>query len=105
MERLIPWMMAVHKELKARKHRVFQHDLLSVGVITVLIGLSGTITTGCVYPVKISAECQSRISGCLSGCDGQSNESYYPVNPGEGEGGNLTDQRSVCEKNCQSICH
>jgi hypothetical protein len=81
------------------------HDLLRVGIITVLIGLSGTVATGCIYPIKVSAECQSSISHCLSGCDGQSDESYYPMNPSSGNNGNLTDQRSACEENCQSICH
>ncbi|MBN2341237.1 MAG: hypothetical protein JXX29_10045 [Deltaproteobacteria bacterium] len=60
------------------------------------------LTAGCVYPVKISSECQAKINACLKNCDGS--DSSLTGEPSPTDQRTLTDYRSQCESNCHSMC-
>lgn len=64
----------------------------------------GSILAGCLLasvaacaPVKLSSECQARISDCLKNCkiDGARVD----------ESGLGNDGRTLCEKNCHQLCN
>jgi len=63
--------------------------------LTVLVG-------GCIYPVAASEDCQARINSCLKNCP-TAEVAADPMD-GRGQGLDLTDHRSPCEKNCHTLC-
>jgi hypothetical protein len=61
-------------------------------------GLWAATTVACI-PVRVDSECQAKISECLRGCDPNS-----PPGTPSGQFG-AHDYRSMCERNCEAICH
>ena len=73
------------------------------GILRKLIVLACFWVAGCVYPVKVSTECQAQINRCLANCDATSNHSDQT--PSVSDQRTLTDYRSQCESQCHTLCH
>ena len=72
-------------------------------VAVFVLGLS-LLAGGCLYPVAVSPECQSKISECLAQCEGQSDSGEITEATADPKRA-LTDHRSACESHCHSLCH
>lgn len=56
-----------------------------------------TWLTACYVPIKVSPECEKRISDCLKNCKIGGPEPDPPIVKGD-------DPRTYCEQRCHELC-